>query len=183
MCWFCQLLSTHKCFSTLSKFQEKWRSFRYDDLDFHSLGLTDNGVDIDKVTGKEHGVRFFKAFIEDEWERACLEKRDASSQILLKRKYGKINLYDIETVGFKPHVIDNLTVEWVGKQDFKCWCVLVRRDERVTDENKNDYVPWKINSELHYAIRTFYRKNPSGSNRSPLIAAQCPCPCFLCASI
>ena len=128
-------------------------------MDFHTLGLTGNRVEIEKVIGKEHEKKRFLAFVEP-WEQKCLERKDATSQILLKRKYGKIHLYDIEEVGLQPHVIDNLTVEWVAKKDFYCWCVQVRPDERVTDENKDSYVPWKINGDLHFAIRAFYKKNP-----------------------
>ena len=38
---------------TCHHLQEKWRSFKFDDLDFHSLGLTGNGVDSEKVIGKK----------------------------------------------------------------------------------------------------------------------------------
>ena len=116
-------------------------------------------MEIEKVIGKEHEERRFLAFVED-WEQRCLEKKDASSQILLKRKYGKIKLCDTDEGGLQPHVIDNLTVEWHGGKDMKCWCVQVRKDVTVTDENKDCYVPWKINSDLHFAIRSFYRRNP-----------------------
>ena len=139
--------------------QAKWRSFQYEDLDFHSIGLSDKGVDIDQLIAKEHKDRRFLAFIED-WEKRCIESKDSKSEILLKRKYGGIRLYQTDLPGFQPHFIDNLTVKWYGGKDFMCWCVLVRKDELITEDNKDAYKPWKITSDLHFMIRSFYRKNP-----------------------
>ena len=139
--------------------QAQWRSFQYEDLDFHSIGLSDKGVDIDQLIAKEHEDRRFLAFTED-WEQRSIGSKDSKSEILSKRKYGGIRLYKTDLPGFQPHIIDNLTVKWYGGKDFMCWCVLVRKDELVTEDNKEAYEPWKITSDLHFMIRSFYKKNP-----------------------
>lgn len=144
--------------------QAKWKSFNYEDQDFHSLGLTVRGVEIEQLIGMAHEKKRFLAFVQD-WEEQAIVTKDSQSEILLKRKYGGIHLYNTDGGGFQPHVIDNLTVKWYKGKDLDCWCVLVRKDEKVTDENKDAYEPWKINSDLHFMIRSFYKKNPGQSLR------------------
>ena len=78
--------------------QAKWRSFKYDDQDFHTLGLSEKGVNIDVVIGKAHAEKTFKAWPED-WEKKVINTKDSKSEILLKRKYGGICLYDIDGGG------------------------------------------------------------------------------------
>ena len=109
-------------------------------------------------------MKIHRAFVEN-WEKTAIVTKDATPEILLKRKYGGLRLYDIDNTfegsdPFKVYVIDPFTVKWYGSRDMMCWCVLVRPDEKVTDENKNNWKAFCINHDLNFGIRCFYRKNP-----------------------
>ena len=75
------------------------------------------------------------------------------------RKYGNIRLYDTDK-GMAPRRICNQKVKFIGRSDYNCYCVLVREDVEVTEENESDWEPFPINSDLHFMIRSFYKKNP-----------------------
>ena len=120
--------------------------------------MTKYGVDINVLVGKSHMERRFLAFVED-WEEPCIRTKSPKSEILIKRKYANINCYDTDK-GMEPRKIDNLRIKWIGRQDYNCYCVLVRKDVEVTDENEDDWEPFPINSDLHFMIRSFYKNNP-----------------------
>ena len=127
------------------------------------------GVKIEQVLGSAHEEKRFLAFVET-WERKCIDTKDSTSEILLKRKYAGLRLYDIDgTLGapdpLQAYVIDPFNVKWFGSKEYMCWCVLVRKDEEVTEDNKDNWKAFVINHDLHFAIRTFHRKNPGQSIR------------------
>ena len=142
----------------VSFLQAQWGDFKYDDQDFHSIGLNDKGVNIDVLVGKSHMEKQFKAFIEP-WEETVLRKKGVKSEILLLRKYGNIRLYDTDK-GLEPRRICNLRVKFIGRADYNCYCVLVREEGELTDDNESEWEPFPINSDLHFMIRSFYKKNP-----------------------
>jgi hypothetical protein len=145
--------------AVLSKKNEVVKSCWEED-DFKSLGLDKYLVDVDVVTGAKKNVRIFYNFIQD-WEEETIYSKSHLSEVQLRNKYGGIKYYDVDNDfgRFETRTIDINKLAWQNKKEDKCYYVVGRVD-RLSDEHPLKEEVWPIVPDLHFSIRTYYRKNP-----------------------
>ena len=133
--------------------EEEALKLTWTDDEFESLGLDKFLIDIAEVTGEKKTKRIFYAFIED-WEETALVEKSVSNEILLRRKYGHVKYYDIDDGGFVPRIIDPNQVRYSSR----------KKEPGVfvygTPAGGSMQESWLINSDLHFMIRTYYKRNP-----------------------
>lgn len=112
------------------------------------------------ILGKKVVEDVFLAWVEP-WEQQCINRKHPTSETMLKRKYGNKKLYDCDNPGFEPLQISRLEIKWCNRKNYQCYNVIVRKaGVKVTDDTEEDYEEFPINSELHFMIRCYYKKNP-----------------------
>ena len=133
----------------------------WDEDDFEDLGFSKFGINIDDVGGFKEPpkpVRKFFAFVEP-WETEAMTDKNRDSSLLLLRKYGGIQYYNIDK-GFESRTIDRFQMKWSDAKMNRCWTVSGNIDG---SDNIDDSEKWKICDDLFFQIRCFYKKNdPDG---------------------
>ena len=137
--------------------QAKWSRFHFDDLDFHQLGLNEYGVNVEEVIGNQPTERLFLAFVEP-WEKHCIGKKCPQSEILLKRKYGGLHIYDVDA-GFVEMKVRSLELKYSKRKGHNCYCVLARKTQVDPDEPEEKPEELCIDHDFHFMARCFYKKN------------------------
>jgi hypothetical protein len=137
----------------------------WEEDDFRSLNLDKYLVDVEVVTGEKKEIKIFYNFVQD-WEKETIKIKAHHSEILLRNKYGGIQYYDIDTDKgrFESRTIDMNRVAWQNKKEDKCYFVVGRVDH-LPEEHVLKEEEWEIGDDLHYSIRTFYRRNPDPNIR------------------
>jgi hypothetical protein len=132
----------------------------WEDDDFKSIGLDEYLIDVDFVTGKKKETRTFFAFVQD-WEKEAMKVKSNQSEVLLRRKYGGMQYYNVDTDKgtFSPRTIDINKAVWSNKKADKCY-KLIGLKEELEDKHPNKVEEWFIEEDLHFMITVFYKKNP-----------------------
>lgn len=106
--------------------------------------------------------RYVKCYLED-WEIACVHKRDDVSMTRLLQKYGGLEFDDIDNNDAHSR-IDN---EELAYEKSNGWMV---KAYPPSPKNEGDFEPWTLdkNQCLHFCLAVYYSKHPE-KNVVPLV--------------
>lgn len=132
----------------------------WDDEDFDKC-LEESSKENKEETQKPD--RIFRAFIED-WEVECIKKKDPTHEAKLLKKYGGLELFDIDEDSNAR--ISETELNWSRPSRKGGGYMVTVYDDKwdgdITTAEEHCQ-SWVINTDLILCIKTFYKKNPNSA--------------------